>query len=135
MRKHIKTAGLEQDVGLQEKTAKQKYTRKCGNCSCIATCSLALRSNSLELAHTLSRSPELIYIPSPSLVHLLARTRLNALELTDSFSCPLSRTRSHSLALVVGSHSLELVYFLSNSLSRCCQAIQFSLSSLMLFLK
>jgi len=65
----------------------EKQTRKCRNYSCIATCSLALRSNSLELAHSLSRSlahpvtrtrsrsPELLCIRSSTCWLALARTR------------------------------------------------------------
>jgi len=54
---------------------------KCGNYSCIETCSLALHSNSLELAHTLSHSLTLVRLPVGS--HYLT----------------LEKTHSHSLAL------------------------------------
>jgi len=62
-----------------EKMKKTVYeTRQCGNYSCIATCSLPLPSNSLELAHTLT----------------LARPPVG------SHYIALARTRSHSLSLV-----------------------------------
>jgi len=69
---------------------------------CIATCSLALRSNSLTLSSTCSRLPELLCTRSFSLVHLLVRTFSNSLELAQIrshlLSRPLARTRSNSLS-------------------------------------
>jgi len=79
-------------------------TRKCGNCSCIATCSLArsTRSHSLALACAHQNSFTLSFLP----VHLLARTHLNSLELGHTRSQSLSvrwlalaRTRSPFLEL------------------------------------
>jgi len=106
---------------------KPKNTRQCGNYICIATCSLALHSNSLELAHTRDCQK------SFTLAHICLSTCWLAFAQTRSLSLP--PISSHLLALVcltAGSHLLELVHFLSNSLTRCCQTIQFSLSSFML---
>jgi len=88
-------------------------TRKCGNYSCIATCSLVLRSNSLELAHTLTlalaRPPVGLHYPA---LDEFARSPTGWLAhvQTRSLSLELSRTRSPGAAKPVSFHSLPSYY-------------------------
>lgn len=96
-------------------------TWKCGNYCFIATCSLALRSNSLELAHIrwhlLAR---MLAVGS----HLLELTKINshlpallelAHNLSHSLARPLAGTISHSLELT---HTLALAGAHYNRLAR-----------------
>jgi len=109
-----------------------KRTRKCGNCYCSAKCSLALRSNSLELAHT----REHLLALARTLLHPLAFARPSVG--SHSLARPLARTILHSIELAnTLSHSLELAHFLTNSLELAhrCHTVQFLLFSSVLFLK
>jgi len=132
-------------------------TRKCGNYICIATCSLALHSNSLELAHTFSysiarslahlnsHSTELA--PTLALAHAcqnffaLAHSRSSTCWLTFSWTCwnslILPRTRSCSLELTYTCSRLPACW-LAVTRTRspgALETIQFSLTSFMLFLE
>jgi len=112
-------------------------TRKCDNYCCTATCSLAMRSNSLEVSHSPTGSHYLAQDRTCSHWLALARACQNSFTLARP---QLASIHSHLLALPLArTRSLTSTCSRSNtflnSLAWCGQTVQFSLFFVTLFLK